>query len=316
MGPNDTIVVYECVIEHASIVPIILAMLATPIHIMMLKILIQRLKLKYPRHIILLSLSISDNIQLIITALLHVFSILLHLRTDSQACQITRKILETVVVVTFYASTGSILGLSFERYVACVHCFRVHELVTDKLVKRLLLGVWAFGLVMAFGDPESYKSNLTQYVLHQSITRRYMYTITVIVTTIILLYVQIRLYLLSHKKIFRVIKVHPVGSFTERAEAVSTRKRQWKLSIVASAVVAMFVISMCPVTIYNIISGFRDTQEYSRVKPILLLIAMLNTLANPFVYGLGMTDTREAIKEELIAIKNWIPFLRSRSEDQ
>ncbi len=308
MSKNDTVIAYECARKEPTLFAVVLAVIALPIQIVLSKILIQRFRLRLPRHKILLSLTVSDSIQVIFVAFLQLLGLILQLEASSTGCQVIRKLVELVVISTIVWASGSIVALSIERYVACVHCFRFHEIITDKFVNRYLCCLWAIGLLAGFVDEQRYEPNSTLVALPLTKTFGIIYSVTVLSSSAILAFVQIRLYLISKKK----NKTHPGVIFGRAAEVNDLRKRQLKISIVASAVVVLYVVCMCPLAFYSILYGFDHyTDVGSAFRLASLLVASANTFMDPFVYGLGMGDTRQAMKKELKKIQNFFSELLS-----
>ena len=99
--------------------------------------------------------------------------------------------------------------------------------------------------------------------------------------------------------------VEPHGTqFGERKEASILRRRHLKLAFVASVVVVLYVVCMAPLAllvVYELISGGDDSVFVA--KPIVSLLALANTLVDPFVYCLGMRDTRKILFKEVNRIR-------------
>ena len=146
-------------------------------------------------------------------------------------------------------------------------------------------------LYEARSTPDIVGSDFT-YILFGSVS---------IFTTACLIFTQLKLYLVAR----RLLRVHPSGSFGSNAEANDFRKSQLKTSIVASAVVLLYVICMCPLGIYLLLLKFKVSNKSQSFRVAAIFLAQVNTFADPFVYGLGMEDVRRAIKRELRKIKSF-----------
>ena len=72
---------------------------------------------KFPRHKFLISLSISDIIQITVTGLFAIISRVFHLRTTSTSCQVLRQVVEFNTGITVVSASTSIIALSVERYI-------------------------------------------------------------------------------------------------------------------------------------------------------------------------------------------------------
>ncbi len=123
---------------------------------------------------------------------------------------------------------------------------------------------------------------------------------TVFICSFFLIAIQSRLYLVSRAR----IEDEPrVPQFGRAAEACDMRKRQIKLTLAASIVVLVYLVCMLPmagfVLYFNISKKEKEDDSLHRERPILIGLTMLNTLADPFIYGLGMVDTRRLIFNSL-----------------
>eukprot|EP00794_Sanderia_malayensis_P009952 gene9952-10972_t len=303
MDNNTTIIhQHDCITKQSVSILVILVIIFLPFQILMIKILFWRSTLTLPRHMILASLAISDFIQVVALGLIITSGRIFDLKTRSLSCQVHRKLMETVGVLTLVTSSGSILALSFERYIACVHCFRVHQIFSEQRVERLLFTIWIFGIIAIFIDYKRYTPNYTLVALPLTTTFSIIYVIFIIPTTVILLILQTRLYLLSKRK----MKVEPANNFGRQAEAKDLIKKQLKLAFTAGCVATLYIVCMCPLAFYIINTRFKVANDASAFRSACVWFTCFNTLVNPFLYGLGMADTRRRIKRELKSLKKYI----------
>ncbi len=297
MFKNDTITAYQCVQKVTVISSGILALVVLPINFLVFKILVSNFRLALPRHKILLSLTISDSLQISFVALLSFLAQIANLKTTSIACQAIRTTIGVVAIWTVITSSGSILTLSVERYFACIHCFQAHRIISDQRTVRTICGFWLVGIICALADSSHYRANLGAVTICRSKITDVMYTSVVLPSTIILLFIQTRLFLLS-RRLMRVIP-GTSNAFGSAAEAIDLRKRAWKVSIVASAVVVLYVFCMCPLAFYFIATLFEKSNELTPSRFTAMFLVQFNAFADPFVYGLGMADMRQAMIREL-----------------
>ena len=122
----------------------------------------------------------------------------------------------------------------------------------------------------------------------------WLYVVTVVVSSVSLIIVQARLYKLSRAK----LKVEPVIKFGTQREKDDLTKRQLKLGFAASAVALLYVVCMCPLACLFAYLLLNPEKDVAMKKDTVLILAMLNTFADPFVYGFGMADLRQGIKRE------------------
>ena len=304
MNTTNSTSQFSCTPNLTGNFAIVLLFLALPFHFLVGKILAFNLRFENPRHIILFCLSISDSLQLTITAICVVVSKTGDLHTGTPACDGLRYTILFNSTHTYIVSSLSLVALSIERYIACFHSYRIHELLTNKRIIPTLVAFWICGVI--FGGiaciPASQGGG--QPVVTSSVYFDGIFVSVTFSVSLVLIVVQSVLFHLSRKKLNRV---QPGSSFSNDNEAEIQRKRQIKVAIVASAVVASYSICMLPGAIIVIVNQFAKISLPRFWKQMLAIsLGMLNTLMNPFIYGLGMVDTREAIIKDLRKIKNLI----------
>ena len=124
-----------------------LSLVATPLHFLIIRVLIVRFRLSLPRHKILLCLSVSDNLQILGGGLIAFIGLHLQPSVTSQSCQVLRQTIEVVAAQTHNASTCFILLLSIERYIACVYCLRFYMIITPSRANIAVISVWVFSIL-------------------------------------------------------------------------------------------------------------------------------------------------------------------------
>ncbi len=299
MSRNNTFDEFLCFKKLTVNFSCIFTFIGLPVNFVICKVLIKSLELRLPRHKIILSLAISDCLQISLAAVLQLFGSLLSLTTADFACNVLRRAIEFICFLTIIASTGSIIALSVERYIACIHCFRVHQIVSDGRVTRGLCAIWFLGVLCGLANEKFYQPAPSSSSMYLTQDMNIVYVVVVVIASIVLIIIQFRLYKLSH----RLMRVHPAAGAGSNAEAHDLRRRQLKVSFVASAIIVLYMVSMCPLAAYIILTSFRVTTVMSETQQMLIFFAHVNTFIDPFVYGFGMEDTRRAIKREMKKFK-------------
>ena len=272
---------------------ITLAVLATPIHIFVIRALIINLQLRNPRHMIILNLSASDIVQIlgrataVLLTLAHKFTI------NKTGCILSNFMIKFTNILSVVSSSGLIIALSLERYIACVHCLRVHSIVTNRRVKVAMISIWATALFCAVGvvTADNYKGDL------DSDWYSGVYIVVTSVCLLIITYVQITLYKLSKNK----IHVLP-SQFGIQAETYYDWKRNIKITCATAAVSVLHIICLFPKSVFFVYSKVCNCSN-KEVSGIVIALLQLNVLADPLLYGLGMPDVRNGIFRELRKIK-------------
>ncbi len=233
-------------------------------------------------------------------------SLIFGLDTRSSACQAIRQSAQFISALTHVAGSLSILALTVERYITCIYCLRAYAILTSKRVKIALIGIWSVSLLCGGLALEPNLQNQTPLAMGRNRRLGFLTVCTTFPVSVILIIVQVRLYLVSKAKLREDARV---AKFGQNAEASDIRKRQWKTTLVSAVVAAMYVICMVPLScwaLFNFIDGRELNAELLRVRSLIQMLTSMNTLADPFVYGYGMPDTRRMLKSYYRTVKNQI----------
>ncbi len=306
MATNDTSTrineQHHCISPIQGSITITIGLFA-PFHLLIIKCLTSRLRLRLPRHQILLSLSISDSIQLLSMLLVTMASFMFNVKTTAKtSCLVIRNIIQFIYFSTVVTSSGSIVALSIERYISCFHCFRVNEIMTKKRLRALFFSIWVLGGITGLATMYPITEHLTAEIATLTLGRLLLYMATVFSSTIIVVFTQLKLFLLSREKVRAQDRPH----FGREREANDLRRRQLKIACSTCAVFAAYIIFMLPTALFMAIHFSSDRNQGSvtkRLRRLMSVISLMNAVADPFVYGLGMKDTREAIKRQLNIVK-------------
>ena len=276
-----------------------LCLVVTPLHLLIVRVLIVRFRLALPRHKILLCLLVSDDLQILGITLITFIGLGLQPTVISQSCQILRQVIEVIAAQTHCASTGFILLLAIERYIACIYSLRFYAIITPTRANNAVVCVCVISILFGLLALHPNAPNYSQSLYGSNPRSLWLYITTVVVSSIFLTVIQGSLYRLSRKK----LKVVPQNMFGTQKEKYDSKRRQLKLSFAASIVVIMYVVCMLPMACSSAYIFFNPKRELVKVTGIAVFLTMLNTFADPFVYGFGMADMRQGIKREFKQLK-------------
>ena len=290
----------DCVATAFSGFSITIGVLVLPFHLLMIKLLVIDLRLALPRHLIIFCLSVSDALQVFaiffVSATVRVFS----LKVDSDACHGVKSLLFFNVAATLAVSSLSITVLSVERYVACIHSFRLHEVFTRERVVYGIAFIWLIGIIcgrvaVILTEIDSLK------VIFDSIDfTRITTVIFVLPTTVVISVIQYRLLVFSRKKLRRVRHSEMFG---REAESADWKRRQMKVTFVAGIIAIAYIVCMLPLGV-SCVYELTNINKPSKSTPVIIrALALLNNLADPYIYGIGIVDTRRAILKNLQRMK-------------
>ena len=293
----------SCYFNFTSNISIVLLFLGLPFHIFIMKIIVINLRFANPRHIILFCLSISDSLQVTVTAIIIVIKKAIESEDGAQICMSLASTIIFNTSLTYIVSSLTVVALSIERYIACFHSYRIQEWLTNKRIIITLIIFWILGI--AGGGfaciPDSKETK--QVILANSWHFGDIFLSVTLPVSFVLIVIQTKLFRLSRKKLNRI---RPCSVAPSNSDEVYIRRRQIKGAIVSSIIVLSYLICMLPGAGMIIINRYGDGPRDSHLtKLFVIALGMLNTLLNPFIYGFGMMDTRKAMVRELKMIQTF-----------
>lgn len=87
---NHSTIHYSCVNERGGTIALIIISLALPFHALIVKILLKDISLSVQRHTIMLSLAVSDSLQIIVLLSANLAIKVFNLTTQSFTCHVVR----------------------------------------------------------------------------------------------------------------------------------------------------------------------------------------------------------------------------------
>ena len=302
MATNETSTIYKCGYASLGNFAITILFMVLPMHILVIKVLVFNLRFEVPRHIILFSLSVSDCLQILVTAILMAVQKVASFSSDSSICFGVRAAIQFNGAVTVVVSSFTLVSLSFERYIMCFYCYRFHEILTKKRVVFVQVAIWILGF-LAGGFVVSSFQHGRENVMFSETGGHFSLVILIVTFTVsaVVVIVQARLFWLSKKKLNRI------GPQNDNNNDVG-RRRQLKITVISSIVVLAYLISMLPSSCTILVHKFKKKKSPPSLtlQTIVTSMAMVNTLINPVIYGFGIADTRKEIKRELRKFKTFI----------
>ena len=296
MDQAKTSGIHECVSKSIGNFIVITSLFALPFHILMIRVLISELHLALPRYKILLCLSISDAMQIFVASFCVTTARVFSLTTGLSLCHLLRNILLFNISVTITISSIATAGLSLERYVACIHSFRLHFMFTSERILFCTLCGLLIGI--AFGITTITAKDVTRqkFLVDDNQTMKILAVVIILPITILTAAVQYRLLVFSWKML---AAVGPGTIHGREAEAAEYRRKQIKVTLAASIVAIVYMVCMFPMSclsFYELVSG---KSSYSQVHYTVRVLAIANNFINPYVYGLGIADLRKALLRKM-----------------
>ena len=280
---------YSCAPKSSGATSIVISSLALPFHILLMKILIADFGLSLPRHLIMLSLTVSDALQIFGLASLSSLAMVLQLTTESLVCAIVRDISVFISSLTIIVSSLVLITFAIERMIISIHFLKYHKLFRRSRIKKLLSSYWLVGVIVAAIATVTNDAQKTETSLNESISFRIISTLIILPSALIITAIYFRIFLFSRERKIRIIP-NPVSS-----NFISTntfKKKQLRIAVVTGIVCAAYVGCMAPIAItyFLELTGLINNHPYE--KTLIINIVMVNNLADPFIYGFGVAQTR------------------------
>lgn len=302
MDTSNSTRIVACAKGFTGNFAIVLLFMALPFHFLTIKVLAFNLRFASSRHIILLCLSVSDCLQVLINCICIVSLKIANLTTESSTCKVIRSTIAFNAALTLIVSSLSLMALSIERYIACFYSYRIHELLTNKRIVGSSIVFWILGFSVGPVAAIPKESGAEEAILIGSAYLGHIVVGTVLPVSALLVIIQLKLFFLSRKKMTRV-----VPSMQSEVERKSIFKRQFRVALIASMVILSYIACLLPGACFVILNEFLKmaVPKFS-LQMLSIALGMANALLNPFIYGFGMLDTRQAIKRELKRMKNYV----------
>ena len=292
---------HDCLTDSTGIFQLILLLPLLPIHGLIIKILAMDFQFHLPRHSILFSISLSDAIQSVGLFSMKLVKESVTIATRSTGCLAFRACVLFLACSTSVISSMSITAITVERYIACIHSFRLHEIFTDSKVRYGSYIVWSLGILLGIVAAVT-DSNDDRMLIPNPSAVHYISIVCVIPSSIAIFVMQVRLFLFSRKKMRQVI---PVGAFGAELELANHRMKQFKVAFMAGIVAFAFLMCMTPLSVvlqYELLTGVSVSPS---IKNTCILLTLYNSLADPFIYGFGMADIRRMILRDLKKLRQF-----------
>ena len=292
---NQTRTAVACpLVENTVAAAVFLIIFALPIHLLMIKILYKDCQLVLPRHKVMMSLTMSDALQISVISLTIISrKIIIESSQNEVACKGILIAATFFGTVTLVVSSLNIVSLCIERFISCIHSLHVYDILTTRRVVSVLSSQWAIGIIT--GTVIAYLHGLSLTNKGETIFQ-HVTILTVLPSAAIIMVVQTKLFRFSQSKL---ATVRPAGAFGKHAEVADFRKKQVKVTFVASIVAIAYVTCMCPLAILYAWEWHHGLSNDTRWRSFLFPLAMLNTLVDPLIYGVGIGETRKMILKNL-----------------
>ena len=299
---NETNIMGCSVPNIALFMGVFLTIFVLPIHLLMIKILYKVCEMTLPRHKIMMSLTISDALQIFtITVLMICNKISKETSYYDVACKYNHAIIIFFGTVTLFVSSMSIVSLSIERYITCIYSLHVYHILTTTRISIAIAIQWAMGIVIGVISACLHLTSERPQALLESSTNIPVSVFIILPSATVITVIQLRLFLFSRSKLDRV---RPVNAFGNQAEMTDFRKRQLKITFIASIVAIAYIVCMFPMAIFYAYEWQHGIIMDNNFKSVFASLVMVNTLIDPFIYGIGIQETRKLMLKNMKEAKD------------
>ena len=284
--------VYSCIPSTSSTTAVVVSCLALPLHFLLVKLLVKDVGLSLPHHQIMLTLITSDALQIFAATSSIAIGKTLQLTTESSICGILRDAVVFTSSLTVVVGSLAVVTFAVERMTICMHFLRYRRLFKLTKVKKLLYTYWLTGTVMAIIAALTNNARKTETSVIETTAFQMLCASFILPSSIIIVSSYSRILLFSRD---RVIKVAPSLDISKLRDVATFRKRQIRIAFVTGIVCIAYVVCMVPLTIAFFLELAGLVPNRPSIKQILLSFMLLNNLADPFIYGFGINQTRQLL---------------------
>ena len=284
--------VYACVPKSSGSVAIAVSVFSLPFHVLLVKLLVTDVGLSLPHHQIMLILIMSDALQIFAASFVSSTGMILQLTTESSTCVILRDILVFTSSLTVIVSSLAVVTFAIERMTICMHFLRYRRIFITKRIRKLLYGYWVIGTVIAIIAALTNNARKTETSVIETTSFQILCALFILPSSSIITSIYSRILLFSRE---RIIQVAPSLDVNKLRDVATFRKRQIRIALVAAVVCIAYVVCMVPASTAFFLELTGLIENHPDVKKVLISLMMLNTLADPFIYGFGITQTRQIL---------------------
>ena len=289
---TQNITIYACFPTNSSIVSIAVSIVALPLHVLLIKLLVKDDSLTLPHYRIMLTLTLSGALQIFVGSMLTIVALALQLTTESVTCGLLRDVTIFTSTLTVVVSSLAVITFAIERMMICMHFVKYRRLFKKTKITKLLYSYWLFGVTIATIAALTNDGKKAETSINETTSFQIVCSSIIIPSATIVIIIYSRILLFSRA---RIIQVAPSSDNSKLRTVATFRQKQLRIALVAGVVCIVYVVCMVPLSMVFLLELTKVIDNRPDIKKVLICNAMLNTLADPFIYGFGMIKTRQIL---------------------
>lgn len=207
-----------------------------------------------------------------------------------------------MIAVFLYASRTNLLAFTLDRYVSITFPLRYTVFITQKRIYYILVASWVIPMVATSLDFIPYVTNI-HLDDKRLLTWLIVHTVIINITPALILFLTtIRLMVVLRRLRRQTSAIIAQLSFNKMScnVTVNRRNREFDYAKVVGVLVALFGILFLMDTLVNI-CAYADISQcnVSEMDDAVMILQLINSAANPFVYVLLKKNIRNELKRFL-----------------
>ena len=243
MAQNFTI--YPCFPRSSGIASISVSMVALPLQFLLVKLHVKDIGLVLPRHKIMLTLTISDTLQMFAAAMFFSVAMAFKLTTESTYCILLRDLIVFTTSLTIIVSSLAVVTFSIERMVICMNFLKYRRLFKRTKITKFLYSYWLFGVLIAAIAALTNDAKKTETSVNETTSFQIVCASVILPSATIIIIIYSRILLFSRG---RVLQVAPSSDNNQLRTVDKFRRKQMRIAFIAGIVCIAYVVCMVPVS--------------------------------------------------------------------
>lgn len=242
------------------------------------------------------SLAISDIMVGIAISLNVVNNVLIALWTHKFACIGLIFISLTAIMLSIF----SLVAISVDRYIAIVYPLHYSNLMTPKRSNAIIAVVWIW-CFLAPGPIIFWNNWENRTITDQCIFTDVAYSDYIFAFALGPFFVLSVGLITLYAVIFKEVRRHKIQIQTQMYQVAGTSSimKEWKTTITMAIVIALFLVCWMPYNITTFVIIIDSNMYNGTVFSVTYIMAILNSILNPIIYGWKNKKFRRAFRVQL-----------------